>query len=213
MIINKSIFKKLAKQALESSLIKEDIRAYYYEQTEKAFKNWESDKPNTAIRDINKVIQFLPNVSFLLVMKALFYCSAKKVTESNQIINSIHETEITELELNLTQYILSCNYIHQKRFNEAIWYADEIIRRDKNAYYAYFPKAISQQELNEHTIAIKNFKKALKEKLQTNEIKACLAFSYLKSKKFIKALILHLKVKNYFENNFRINHHIAMKNF
>ncbi|WP_405225690.1 tetratricopeptide repeat protein [Dokdonia sp. Asnod1-B02] len=200
----------MANQVLENSLIKEDIRAYCFDQTEKAFKSWESDKPNQATKEIDKAIQFLPDVSFLLIMKALFYCSAKKTEESNSIIKSLNENELSELELNLTHYILSCNYFHKKKFYESIWFADEIIKRDKNAYYAYFPKAISHQELNEHNLAIKNFKIALKEKLQINEIKACLAFSYLKKKKNIKALILHLKVKSYFKDNFRVNHHIGM---
>ncbi|WP_430965282.1 tetratricopeptide repeat protein [Spongiimicrobium sp. 2-473A-2-J] len=213
MLINNSIFKKLANQVLENTLVKEDLRVYCFDQTEKALKSWESNKPNKATRDINKAIQFLPDVPFLLIMKALFYCSAKKTVESNSIIDSLNEIELSELELNLMQYIASCNHVHERKFHESIWFADEIIKRDEKAYYAYFPKAISLQELNEHKKAIKNFKIALKEKLLLNEIKACLAFSYMKNKKFIKALVLHLSVKKYFEENYKVNHHIGVNFF
>ena len=103
--------------------------------------------------------------------------------------------------------------MHEKRYYDAIKQANEIIKKDRNAYYAYFPRAISFQELNEQNNAIRDFKISLKEKVQVKAIKAGLAFSYMKKKNYIRAIILHLKVIKHFKDNFRINHNIGVNFF
>ena len=85
--MNNIIIKRLASKAIERSVQKEEFGAFCIEQTETAIQNWENDKPTEAILCIDRVIGFLPKLSFLWLLKSLFYCSAKQSNKSNKIIN------------------------------------------------------------------------------------------------------------------------------
>lgn len=213
MLLNNSIVKKLANEALKRSIQKEELKAICIEQTEKAFQSWDNDNPQQAISEINVAIKFFPKLSFLQLMKSLFYCSAKETKESESIINLFKDDELSGEERNIKYFIKSCNSVHEKRFQDAINQANEIINKNKKAYYAYLPRAISFQELDEQKKAIKDFKIALKEELQIEGIKAGLAFSYMKNKNYYRAILLHLRVIKYFKDNFRVNHNIGLNFF
>lgn len=210
MLRNNIIVKKLAKKALEGSIQKEELKVICIEQTEKAFQCWDNDYYQKAISEINVAIKFFPKLPFLQLLKSLFYCSAKNTKESESIVNLFKDNELSAEERNIKYFIKSCNSAHEKRFHDAINYSNEIIKKNKNAYYAYLPRAISFQELDEQKKAIKDFKVALKEELQIKGIKAALAFSYMKNKNYYRAILLHLRVIKYFKNNFRVNHNIGL---
>ena len=212
-MLDTSIIKSLASQAIERSTQKEELKSYCLQQAHKAFQLWDQGDYLNAISRINNALGILPKYPLLLLLKALIYCTDKQVGNSNKIIDLLKDQELTDLELNLKQYIQSCNCITHEKYPEAISYASEIINRNKRAYYAHLPRAISYQELNEHHKAIIDFKIASKEKLQVQGIKAGLAFSYMKRKKYIRAIILHLIVIRYFRENYRINYNIGLNLF
>ena len=213
MLIDNKIILHLTNQAIKQSQLKNEVKAFYSQKVNGAFDFWNNNDNQKAIEEISLVLNILPDLNILLIAKALFYSSSKNPQQSNQIIGKISSNEATDLELNMIDFIQSCNFLHVKDYEGAIKTSTNIISRDHKAYYAYLPRAVAYQEINDQKSAIKDFKMALKEKLQTKGIKAGLAFSYMKNKNYFRGLYLHLKVIKHFNDNFRVNHNIGINYF
>lgn len=213
LLTNRAILRELAEKALERADQPGEVKIYCQQRVDSAFKYWEEDQHEKAIENAKDLIAILPNENFLHLFVALLFCSAKDTTKSNQIINRIPDADLTDDELDIKQFVQSCNDVHDRHFEKAIASANKIIDRNENAFYAYLPRAIALSELNEHTKAINDYKIALKEKEQVKGIKAMLAFSYMKNKNHLKAFWLHLSIFRHFKNNFRVNHHMGINFF
>lgn len=213
MLFDYRIISRLANQALEQSHQKNEVKAFLFQQAEKSIQYWNENDNENAISTIKNAIGIAPQLAFLTILKSLYYCSSKLALKSNEIISSISTTELDELELIMIKFIKSCNYIHLEQYKLAIAYSNRIIEQNPKSYLAYLPRAVAYQELDKHKEAIDDFKMALKEQTQVKEIKAGIAFSYLKKRSFLKALFLHLGVINHFKDNFRVNHNIGINYF
>lgn len=213
MLIDNKIISRLANQALEQSHQKNEVKAFLVQKVEKSIQYWNENNNESAIETISSAIDIGPTLSFLKVLKSLYYCSSKLANKSNELINSISIAQLSELELSMINFIRSCNCIHLEQYLNAIDYASKIIKQNPKSYFAYLPRAVAYQELDKQNEAISDFKMALKEQIQVKGIKAGIAFSYLKKRKLIKALLLHLSVIKHFDNNFRVNHNIGMNYF
>lgn len=213
MIVDNKIISRLANQALEQSQLKNEVKAFLVQQAEKSIQHWDDNNNQSAIKTITSAIDIAPNLAFLKILKALFYSSSKEVNSSNELINSIPTIHLTDLENNMIDFIRSCNSLHLEQYTETIKYSSKIIEQNPKSYFAYLPRAVAYQELDNQNAAIYDFKMALKEKIQAKAIKAGLAFSYMKKRRFIKALFLHLGIIKHFENNFRVNHNIGTNYF
>lgn len=213
MLIDNKIISRLANQALEKSHQKNEVKAFLVQQAEKSMQYWDENDNENAIQTITSAIDIAPKLGFLKILKALYYCSSKLANNSNEIINSLSTSQLTELELIMIDFIKSCNCILLEQYSKAIKYSSKIIQQNPKSYFAYLPRAVAYQELDQQNEAISDFKMALKEEIQVQGIKAGLAFSYFKKRKYIKALLLHLRVIKHFEDNFRVNHNIGANYF
>ena len=213
MLIDNKIISRLANQALEQSQLKNEVKAFLVQQAKKSIQYWDDNNNESAIQTITSAIDIAPNLVLLQILKALFYCSSKEANSSNELISSIPTTDLTDLELNMIDFIRSCNSLHLKQYTDTIKYSSIIIEQNPKSYFAYLPRAVAYQELDNQNAAISDFKMALKEQIQVKGIKAGLAFSYMKKRRFIKALFLHIGIIKHFENNYRVNHNIGTNYF
>lgn len=213
MLIDNKIISGLANQALEQSQQKNEVKAFLVQKAEKSIQYWEDNNNESAILTIKSAIDIAPNLAFLKILKALFHCSSKKAKTSNALISSIRTTDLSDLELNMIDFIRSCNSLHLEQYSDTIKYSSKIIDQNPQSYFAYLPRAVAYQELDNQSAAISDFKMALKEQIQVKGVKAGLAFSYMKKRRFIKALFLHLGIIKHFENNYRVNHNIGTNYF
>jgi tetratricopeptide (TPR) repeat protein len=196
--------------------LKEYYPAYLAQQLDKTLDHWnnkefEKAKEQIAIFNSNfkhfqigKLFELIINFNDIDAEKTIAY------------LNTIPENQRNEVSIGLTyHFVKACLYFSLWDIDEARQECNNILKFDKNSAPAYYLRGTCFALRSRHHSAIADFKKALKDNYNREEITANLAYSYLRIQEHWKALRLHKRIVDKFPKNDKIQYNtgICFKRF
>lgn len=182
-----------------SQLLEFSIESWENENIEKALKY--CDEFNTQSKDT--IVGFL----LAFVIKSSEYSTEQAINEFKKI--KLKE-KFSKNEKVLFHLIKGSLLFKNLDIDEAKNEFDIVIKLDKKEYSAYILRGQCNALRNRHYLAIPDFKIGLKENYKTNEIKANLAYSYLRNRDVWKSLVLHRMIVNKFPSNEKIQYNMGI---
>ena len=205
---------KLAFEALEYASMKENFSDFMNQLIQKAFDFWELKDFDSAIEKCNEFIEWNSEIQFVYLFKAMIYSSAKRFNISQKIVEGLNKDIYENYELKISLFISSINHFYTDKYTEALNFCDEFIKLDDATFREiYIIRGFSNASLENHKEAIKDFKIALKDKNQVQAIKANLAYSYLRNKNYLKALLIYKKVSKFYPNHWKVQYNTGLSYF
>lgn len=205
---------KLAFDALEHASIKENFSDFMNQLIQKAFELWEFRDFNAAIEKCNEYIQWNSEIQFVHLFKAMIYSSAKEFYKSQDIVDSIDKENLGNYELKISLFISALNQFYTNKYQKALDLCNEFLILDNGEFNEiHIIRGFANASLEKHEDAIKDFKTALKDTDQENAIKANLAYSYLRNKNHLKALLIFRKISKVYPNHWKVQYNTGLSYF
>ena len=206
--------KQLAQKAIEYSSKKEKYSDFVMQLLDDSIKEWEKDNHEEAIKKCNEFMSLEPQVKFSYLLKALLLTSQKKYSDSQGIIGTLPIEEFNKIENELRLFTVAINLFYTNQFSKSLEYSNAFIQSDKGENRTiYIIRGYANASLENHKEAIKDFKIALKDKWEVEGIKANLAYSYLRNKNHLKALLIYRKVVKNFPNHWKVQYNTGLSYF
>ncbi len=205
---------KLAFDALEHASMKENFSDFMNQLIQKAFDLWEFKDFESAIEKCNEFIEWNSEIEFVHLFKAMIYSSEQKFGLSQNIVDGIDKDAYEDYELKIALFISSINHFYTDKFLDALNFCNEFIKLDDGTFREiYIIRGFSNASLENHKEAIRDFKIALKDKNQIEAIKANLAYSYLRNKNHLKALLIYRKISKFYPNHWKVQYNTGLSYF
>ena len=206
--------KQLAQNAIEYSSRKEKYSDFLMQLLNDATKEWEKDNHGEAIKKCNEFISLEPQIIFSHLFKALLLTSQKKYSNSQEIIETIPIEKLDQNENELRLFTVAINLFYTNQFCKSLEYSNAFIESDKGENRTIFIiRGYANASLENHKEAIKDFKIALKDNWEVEGIRANLAYSYLRNKNHLKALLIYRKVVKKFPNHWKVQYNTGLSYF
>jgi len=206
--------KQLAQKALEYSSRKEKYSNFVKQLLEKANEEWEKGNLEQAIKKCDEFIELEPRINFPKLFKSILLTSQKKFSDSQEIIENVPIKELNKCENKIRLFAAAINNFYSNRFKESLKYSDEFIKSDKGENRTiYLLRGFANASLENHKEAIKDFKIVLKDNWEVEGIKANLAYSYLRNKNHLRALLIYRKVAKNFPNHWKVQYNTGLSYF
>lgn len=205
---------KLAFDALEHASMKENFSDFMNQLIQKAVELWEFRDFDSAIQKCNEFIEWNSEIQFVHLFKAMIYSSAKEFYKSQNIVDGIDIDTLDEYELKISLFISSINEFYTHKFQNALNKCNEFLKLDDGTFTEiHIIRGFANASLEKHKEAIKDFKIALKDTNQENAIKANLAYSYLRNKNHLKALLIFRKISKHYPNHWKVQYNTGLSYF
>ena len=213
MLANVNIM-KLAFEAFEQASTKENFSDYLYQLLQKAFEFWEFEDFDSAINKCDEFISWNSEIPFVYHFKAMIYSSARKFNLSQSILDNISAEKYENDDLKLSLFISSINHFYTDKYRDALHICNQFIDLDDGTFREiYIIRGFSNASLENHKEAIKDFKIALKDKNQVEAIKANLAYSYLRNKNHLRALLIFRKISKFYPDHWKVQYNTGLSYF
>ena len=213
MLANVNIM-KLAFEALEQASMKENFSDFMNQLIQKAFELWEFRDFESAIEKCNEFIDWNSEIQFVHLFKAMIHSSAKEFYKSQDIVDGIDKEDLENYELKISLFISAINQFYTNKYQKALDLCNEFLKLDNGEFNEiHIIRGFANASLEKHKDAIKDFKIALKDTDQENAIKANLAYSYLRNKNHLKALLLFRKVSKVYPNHWKVQYNTGLSYF
>lgn len=205
---------KLAFDALEHASMKENFSDFMNQLIEKAFEFWEFKDFESAIAKCNEFIEWNSEIQFVHLFKAMIHSSAKDFDTSQKIVDGLDKDTYEDYELKIRLFISSINHFYTDKYLEALNFCNEFIMLDDKTFREiYIIRGFANASLENHKEAIKDFRISLKDTDQKNAIKANLAYSYLRNKNHLKALLIYRKISKFYPNHWKVQYNTGLSYF
>ncbi|MBQ0734824.1 tetratricopeptide repeat protein [Aquimarina celericrescens] len=205
---------KLAFDALEHASLKENFSDFMNQVIQKAFELWEFRDFDSAIEKCNEFIDWNSEIQFVHLFKVMIYSSAKQFYKSQNIVDGIGKESLEDFELKINLFISAMNQFYTDKYNKALDLCNEFVKLDDGTFTEiHINRGFANASLEKHKEAIKDFKIALKHTDQENAIKANLAYSYLRNKNHLKALLIYRKVSKFYPNHWKVQYNTGLSYF
>ncbi len=205
---------KLAFDALERASTKENFSDFMYQLIQKAFELWEFNDFDSAIEKCNEFILWNSEIQFVHLFKAMIHSSAKEFYISQNVVDGIDKETLEGYEIKISLFISAVNQFYTNKYQKALDLSNEFLKLDnQNFTEIHVISGFANAALEKHKDAIKDFKIALKDTDQENAIKANLAYSYLRNKKHLKALLLFRKISKVYPNHWKVQYNTGLSYF
>lgn len=213
MLANVNIM-KLAFEALEQASMKENFSDFMNQLIQKAYELWEFRDFESAIEKCNEFISWNSEIQFVHLFKAMIHSSAKEFYKSQDIINGIDYEVLEDNEIKISLFISAINQFYTDKYQKALDLCNELIKIDDAEFTEiYIIRGFANASLEKHKEAIKDFKIALKDTDQENAIKANLAYSYLRNKNHLRALLIYRKVSKFYPKHWKVQYNTGLSYF
>lgn len=190
---------------------KKNYGAYLIDLLERAQESYRNKNIAKANRLCDEFSNQTKNFYFGHLLKISFlidslepYKVLKELEKIDSALISIDEERI------FFHFLKSILLFTQLDIDEARDESKKIIAIDKKYYLAYLIIAQCYAIREIHSLAIINYKISLKSKYRVDEIKANLAYSYLRNRDIIKSYRLYKKVAFKFPNNWKVQYNTAL---
>lgn len=202
---------KLAFDALEQASTKENFSDYMNQLIQKAFELWKSREFDSAVEKCNEFIDWDSEIKFVHLFKAMIYSSAKEFYKSQDIVDGLNKQTLKDYEVKTSLFISAINLFYTGKYLNALDLCNEFLKLDDGTFAEiHILRGFANASLEKHKEAIKDYKIALKETEQENAIKANLAYSYLKNKNHLKALLIFRKVSKHYPSHWKIQYNTGL---
>jgi tetratricopeptide (TPR) repeat protein len=206
-LIDLSLF---AKEALRNIHFDETENKFILNLLERSIEAWDENNLINALKFSDDLTIVAPEMPLGIILNATLLLEHKEYDRS---LSLLLKQDISDWDSKMLFYynlILSCLFFKKSNYRETIKYVSRAIEIDKKLYLAYYIRAIANASLGIHLLAIPDYKISLKAKYKTNEIKANLAYSYLRNGNDFMALILYRKLWRIFPNNYNVIYNTAL---
>ncbi|MGG5485567.1 tetratricopeptide repeat protein [Gaetbulibacter sp. PBL-D1] len=205
---------KLAFDALEHASMKENFSDFMNQLIQKALELWEFRDFDSAIEKCNEFIEWNSEIQFVHLFKAMIHSSAKEFYKSQDIVDSIDKEDLENYELKISLFISAINQFYTNKYQKSLDLCNEFLKRNNEEFTEiHIIRGLANASLEKHKDAIKDFKIALKDTDQENAIKANLAYSYLRNKNHLKALLLFRKISKVYPNQWKVQYNTGLSYF
>tara|TARA_R110002012_G_C11507364_1_gene598023 strand:+ start:61 stop:909 length:849 start_codon:yes stop_codon:yes gene_type:complete len=205
---------KLAFEALEQASMKENFSDFMNQLIQKAFELWEFRDFDSAIEKCDEFIEWNSEIQFVHLFKAMIYSSAKNFHKSQNIVDGINKDTLENYELKISLFASAINQFYTDKYQKALDLCNEFLKLDDGTFAEiHIIRGFANASLEKHKEAIKDFKIALKDTDQENAIKANLAYSYLRNKNHLKALLLYRKISKVYPDQWKVQYNTGLSYF
>ncbi|WP_299537409.1 hypothetical protein [Ulvibacterium sp.] len=205
---------KLAFEALEQASMKENFSDFVNQLIQKAFEFWEFRDFESAIDKCNEFIDWNSEIQFVHLFKAMIHSSAKEFYKSQDIVDGIDKDTLEDYEIKISLFISAINQFYTDKYQRALDLCNEFLKLEDGQFTEiHIVRGFANASLEKHKDAIKDFKIALKDTDQENSIKANLAYSYLRNKNHLKALLLYRKISKVYPNQWKVQYNTGLSYF
>ena len=213
MIIEVDI-KKLAQEAIKYSSRKEEYSSFIIQLLDDSIELWLNNDLEKAMKSCDDVIKLEPELQFPQLIKSVLFTSQKNYSASISIIDNIDEEQLSKNGNEIRLFISAINLFYTNDYRESLRYSNQFIKSNNgDNRIIYLIRGYANASLENHVDAIKDFKTALKEKWEVNGIKANLAYSYLRNKNHLKALMIYRKIAKYFPDHWKVQYNTGLSYF
>lgn len=205
---------KLAFDALEHASMKENFSDFMNQLIQKAFELWEFRDFNSAIDKCDEFIEWNSEIQFVHLFKAMIHSSAKEFYKSQLIVDGIDNETLEDYEIKISLFISAINQFYTDKYQKALDLCNEFLKLDDGQFAEiHIIRGFANASLEKHKEAIKDFKIVLKDTDQENAIKANLAYSYLRNKNHLKALLLYRKISKIYPEHWKVQYNTGLSYF
>lgn len=205
---------KLAYEALERASMKENFSDFMNQLIQNAFELWEFRDFDSAIAKCDEFIEWNSEIQFVYLFKAMIYSSAKEFYKSQNIVDGIDKDILGCYELKISLFASAINQFYTGRCQKSLDLCNEFLKLGDGVFEEiHIIRGLANASLEKHKEAIKDFKIALKGTDQENAIKANLAYSYLRNKNHLKALLLYRKISKVYPNQWKVQYNTGLSYF
>lgn len=201
---------EFAKNALVNTHFGETEDKFILNLLNKSIDAWDENNLIDALRFSDDLIKLIPDSPIGIVLNGILLLELK---EHDRALSILLKQDISYWDSKLLFYynlILSCLFFYKSNYSETIKYSTKAIEFDKKCYTVYYIRAVSNASLGIHLLAIPDYKISLKAKYKTTEIKANLAYSYLRNGNDLIALILYRRLWKIFPDNYKVIYNTAL---
>ncbi|MEZ4937539.1 MAG: tetratricopeptide repeat protein [Crocinitomicaceae bacterium] len=198
--IDQKIF---AQRSLLKVSIKETYDGYVNDLIDKAIDSWEIGQLDMALIYCEEFLEFEPDSVNGIILYSGFLYMNKDFEASKELLNRIGQEERENAEM-LFHFLVGVDLLFNEQFQDSIKRMNQALDVDNRFYIAYLHRAYCYSKLGMHRLAIPDYKKAFKSQYNIYEIKANLAYSYLRNRSYFKALRLHKEIVGYFPDNVKV---------
>ncbi|GAA3561433.1 tetratricopeptide repeat protein [Snuella lapsa] len=191
--------------------LKENYTDYLFQLLDRAVDEWENGETELAVQLCDEFTGQVKDIYIGEFLKLAIQLKEIDVEEKLSAFENINPDIFkTKLELVLFHFFKACLYFVNYDIDEARKECEKVISLENSLYYAYYIKAQCYALRELHHLAIPAYITSLKGNYRVDEIKANLAYSYLRNKDNWKALRLHKKIVDKFPENYKVQYNTGL---
>ncbi len=190
---------------------KESYTDYLFQILEQSIRYWDEGNNEKALEQIKIFNSNFEEFQFGNLMELAINIENTDPSKAISYLNSVSTESLTSKVLrSWYHFTLAVFHFMNLDIDFAKEECDKAIKYEKKIWLVYYLRGtcLAMREL--HYSAIPDFKKALKDGYKRNEILACLAYSYLRTRQYRKSFKVHKKIVDQFPENHKVQYNTGL---